>query len=93
MAFKLLSMKVESELKRGVKVLVAVMLDDMALRKEVQFNSSDQQFRGFVDIGCGPAVSDSVPARDVLVIMEVGINSHFKVPIGYFFITGLSGLQ
>jgi len=53
MALKSLSMKVE--LKRGVKVLVAVMLDDMALGKEVQFNSSNQQFRGFVDIGCGPA--------------------------------------
>jgi len=53
MAIKSLSMKVE--LKRDVKVLVAVMLDDMALGKEVQFNSSNQQFRGFVDIGCGPA--------------------------------------
>jgi len=80
-------------LSTGVFVLVAVMLDDMALKKEIEFNPSNGQFTGFVDIGLGPAISDPAPARDVLVIMAVGVNSHFKVPIGYFFIAGLSGSQ
>ena len=93
LSLKLLEAKVTKQREKDAEVLVAVMLDDMALRKEVEFDVSDSQFKGFVDIGNGPSEQSSIPARDVLVIMVVGINSHFKLPIGYFFIAGLSGSE
>jgi len=74
----LLRVKADEQRKKGINTLVAVMLDDMALHKEIEFDFSDSCFKGFIDIGCGSDIVNPVPARDVLVIMAVGINSYIK---------------
>jgi hypothetical protein len=39
-------------------------------------------------------VDDSAPiAKDALVFMVVGVNETWKVPVGYFFVDGLSGKE
>ena len=45
-------------------------------------------YQGHVDLGDG--VKHEKVAREALVVMAVGINSHWKLPIGYFFVNGLS---
>ena len=53
-----------------------------------------KKYRGYVDLGNEVEDDDSAPlAKDALVFMAVSINEAWKVPIGYFFIDGLSGKE
>ena len=50
--------------------------------------------RGYVDIGNGLENNDDSPiAKDALVFMAVSINGSWKIPIAYFFIDGMSGVE
>ena len=66
------------------------MLDEMAIKKNVSWDGTR-----YVDIGSNETdEDDSLPvAKDALVFMVVAINSSWKVPIAYFFIDGLSGVE
>jgi len=91
-ALKLLKDKAAEAQMNGKRLFVSVLLDDRSIRKEIRFESHNNRFNGFVD-GFETAYENPTPANEVLVIMAVGINFHFKVPIGYFFISGLSGIE
>ena len=68
------------------------MLDEMAIRKQVEFMNN--RYHGFVDIGNGLTADDSTPmAKDALVLMAVFVNSSWKVPLGYFLIDSMSGKE
>ena len=74
----------------GEKLICSLMIDEMAIRKHVTYDG--KTFRGYVDLGNDAEINDSSPlAKDALVFMVVGINKTWKVPVGYFFIDGLSG--
>lgn len=73
-------------------LVCSLMLDEMAIRKHIQFDG--KKFRGFVDLGTDYADDDSAPqAKDVLVFMAVCVNGSWKIPLGYFFIAGLNGSE
>lgn len=91
LALTLLEERVKEESEKEKIVYVALMLDDMSLKKQIDFDIRSQEFKGFVDIGDGPCQNNPIPAKEVLVLMAVGINNHFKLPLGYFFISGLNG--
>ena len=92
-AFEMLEEKVEKLRKEGQQTIVSVMLDEMSLRKQIDFDDKTSQFICFVDIGNG-VVDDNAPAAsEVLALMCVGVNSHFKILLGYFFVNGLSGAE
>ena len=81
--------KVLAAKRDGQEVVCSLMLDEMAIRKHVEWDG--KRFRGFVDLGTG-IDDDSVPeATDALVFMAVAVNSSWKVPCGYFLVNGLSG--
>eukprot|EP00795_Rhopilema_esculentum_P014927 gene14927-6066_t len=64
----------------------------MTIRKQVSWDG--KQFTWYVDMGNGTPDDDSAPvAKDALVLMTVCINGSWKVPCGYFFIDGLSGVE
>lgn len=89
-AFKVLKLRAEEEKAKGRSVVVNVIIDEMAIRKHVEWNG--QRYSGYVDIGTNVPCSDmSSVAREAFVIMAVAINSNWKVPLGYFLIDGLSG--
>ena len=68
------------------------MIDEMAIRKHVEWDG--KKYRGFVDLGSGLEEDDSSPlAKNALVMMVVGVNSSWKVPIGYFLVDSLTGLE
>jgi len=90
-AFQLLDAKAKELKSSGKMLMVSVMLDDMALRKEIGFRSTEGIFNGLVNLGQVMADKSTTPAKEVLVVMAVGINCHFKLPIGYFYINGLNG--
>ena len=57
------------------------------------WNPSTKQFEGFEDLGDGDVSDNKKAAGEALVFMAVGLNGHWKVPIGYFLINGISGEQ
>ena len=90
-AFSALSAKVLAAKRDGQDIICSLMLDEMAIRKHVDWDG--QKFRGYVDIGTG-VVDDSLPeAKDALVFMVVCVNGSWKVPCGYFLIDGLSSAE
>lgn len=77
--------KAETENKQLVFNLVT---DEMSIRKFV-----DKDFTGYIDVGINCKIdTDNLPlATNALVFMLVSINSYFKAPIAYYFVTALTG--
>ena len=73
-----------------------MMLDEMSLRKLIQWMHNEHKYSGFVDLGTefnDDDGDDSPQAKDVLVFMVVHVDGNWKVPCAYFFIDGLSGTE
>ena len=88
-ALTALKAKVLAGKRDGQDVLCALMLDEMSIRKHVQWDG--KKYRRFVDLGTG-IDDDSLPeATEALVFMAVSLNSNWKVPCGYFLVNGLTG--
>ena len=91
-AFVAIKAKVDAVRETGNKVVCALMLDEMSIRKQVSWDG--KQFTGYVDLGNGVEDDDSAPvAKDALVLMVVFVNGSWKVPCAYFFLDGLSGVE
>eukprot|EP00795_Rhopilema_esculentum_P007827 gene7827-13692_t len=91
-AFDAIKAKVETAAVKGNRVVIALMLDEMSIRKQVTWNGTN--YSGYVDLGNGAELDDTAPlAKDALVLMAVCVNGHWKVPCGYFFVDGLSGSE
>lgn len=75
----------EDQTKYG---LVSLMLDAMAIKKHVQYNPQTQTMSGFVDMGDGCNETDV--ASEALVFMVVGLQGHWKAPVGYYLTSALS---
>nr|CAH7746620.1 unnamed protein product [Callosobruchus chinensis] len=89
----LLALKLKNEyaLSQNKSVYCNLVLDEMYIRRQVQWTGST--FSGYIDIG-SKIDSDILPdAKEVLVFMLVCINGLWKIPVGYFFIDGLSGKE
>lgn len=67
---------------------VCLVLDGMSIRKQVLYDAHTRGMRGFVDLGMG--VDETSEAREALVFMVVGIKSHWKLPIAFYFINSIS---
>lgn len=64
-----------------------MMLDAMAIKQQVQYDARKLCMTGFLDLGSGEE-SDQI-AKEVLVVMLVGLRGHWKAPIAYYFTRGL----
>ena len=85
----LVALKARAEHASAKPLLCSLMIDEMAIRQHVEWNGS--KFRGCVDLGSG-ICDDSTPvATEVLVFMVVSLCENWKIPVGYFFVKGLSG--
>ncbi|KAK0145095.1 DNA transposase THAP9 [Merluccius polli] len=67
---------------------VCLMLDGMSIRKQVLYDAHTGTMRGFVDIGMG--VDETTEASEALVFMVVGLKSHWKMPVAFYFIKSVS---
>lgn len=62
-----------------------LVVDAMAIRKQMLWNPEKDKYSGFVDFG--NAIPNSTPtklASEALVFLLVGTRAHWKCPIGYF---------
>lgn len=77
--------------EQGKEIYCGITVDDMSIKKLVEWNS--KKLVAHIDYGT-QLNSDSLPeAKYAMVIMAVALNMHWKVPIVYYFIDGLSGIQ
>lgn len=67
---------------------VALMLDAMAIKKHIQYCPHIKKMSGYVDMGGGMDETDV--ATEVLVLMVVGLQGHWKAPIAYYLTKSLS---
>lgn len=98
MGLEALREKVRLAKKENKTVFVALISDDVSIKKEVHYNQRDKSFTGFVSKTNVPNQSDEnggntkLPvAKDELVFMAVGPD--FKIPVGHFPNNGLSAVD
>ena len=68
-----------------------LMLDAMALKKEIVYDPKYGKYSGFVDCGNFLPTSDDSLATEALVFMAVGLTNRWKFPVAYFLTDHLSG--
>ena len=88
-AFTALQCKVKEAQATKMEIPCALMLDEMAIRKHVSWDG--KKVRGYVDIGTEISDDSTPVATEALVLMVVCLNKHWKIPVGYFLINGMSG--
>ena len=88
-AFSAIKSCVEDRKCEGKETLCALMMDEVAIRKHVEYAAG--KFHGYVDLGCGIVNDSLLPAKDALVLMVVAIDDSWKIPVAYFLIDGLTG--
>lgn len=79
----------------GKQLLIALMADEMHIKKKIEWDDSQRKFSGFVtcrdDVSGEKQKDQGLPvASNALVFMAVG--DDFKVPVAYFLLTGLNSL-
>jgi len=77
------------------KIYSNLVVDEMSIRKHTEMDTQ-QNVYGYVNISiqCNNVDGDEQPeAKNALIFLLVGINGYWKLPIGYFFINGLSGTE
>lgn len=69
-------------------VYVCLTFDEMAIKKRLDWDGN--QFIGYVNRGFGVQNNDLEEAKEALVLLVVGINTNWKIPIAYFLVNGMS---
>ena len=61
-----------------------IILDTMAIRKDIVYDPKEQKYVGFVDCGTLKAECDDTVATETLVFLVSGLTGHWKYPMAYF---------
>lgn len=86
--------KVREEKEKGKELHLCLMSDDVAIRKHVTWNTTNELFHGFPTITSTSKKRKQKKlsvAKEALVFMAVG--SDFKIPIAYFYLDGLDAVD
>jgi hypothetical protein len=89
-ALHAIKLRIADNKNKGKNTICNIVVDEMAIRQQLLFNN---RFDGSVEFGADHSEDvDNVPlAKEALVFMCVGINDSWKIPVGYFLISGLPG--
>lgn len=86
-----MKIKVAESDKIDRKVLCNVVLDEMAIRKQIEWTG--EKMAGLVNVGSGIHSNEISAATQALFFMLVAINAHWKIPVGYFLLNSLSASE
>ncbi|KFZ67821.1 DNA transposase THAP9, partial [Podiceps cristatus] len=84
----------QEKVKRGEQAyrFCALMVQDVSLQKQQEWDPQTQRLTGFVDLGAGVLDADEAPlASEAIILMAVGITSRWRAPLGYFFVNSATG--
>lgn len=88
-SIEILTENVRALIAQGTEPLCALIFDEMAIRKHLQWSRSEKKFLGHVNYGFRPDCSEVPLAKNALVFMMNGINFDATIPIAHFFINTL----
>ncbi|XP_058659781.1 DNA transposase THAP9 [Ammospiza nelsoni] len=87
-------LQLQEKVERGEQACrcCAVLVQDVSLQKQQEWDPRSKQLSGFVDLGAGILDADEAPlASQAIVLMAVGISSPWTAPLGYFLVNSTSG--
>ncbi|NWI77470.1 THAP9 transposase, partial [Dryoscopus gambensis] len=87
-------LRLQENVERGDQAYryCAVLVQDMSLQKQQEWDPQTKRLMGFVDLGAGILDADEAPlASEAIILMAVGISSPWTAPLGYFFVNSTSG--
>lgn len=92
-SFKILKTLVEDNTKseNNKPLLFSMSIDEMAIRKHIEFDGN--RTHGYCEVSSDFGSESFEVATQALVILLVGINNSYKIPIGYFLIHTATGEQ
>lgn len=91
--FQLLKDKVDELKKEGKELWAGMVFDEMNIRQHLEW-LKEKKFSGFITFGKVSDDDEMLPlAKQVLVFMLSGINVKFQMPIAYFFISSIDGID
>lgn len=85
-----LQKKAEHLQEEGNQLVVSLIMDEMAIQRNMTWCRASNKFIGLVDCGTLAADDEFTLASNVLVFMVSGLNIYFQQPIAYYFHTTLN---
>ena len=70
--------------------MAALVIDGMSLKEHVEYDNSIKRVIGYVDLGCFSPSETEELAKEALVVMLVGLRGHWKIPVAYYLVKGIS---
>ncbi|XP_063271219.1 DNA transposase THAP9 isoform X2 [Prinia subflava] len=87
-------LRLQEKVERGDQFYryCAVLVQDVSLQKQQEWDPQTRRLTGFVDLGAGTLDADEAPlASEAIILMAVGISSPWRAPLGYFLVNSTSG--
>lgn len=90
-AFIALKQKAIEANTNGKEVLAVIMFDEVAIRKQVEFDEHNNKTTGQINFGTNSNdTEEPIYAKEALVFMVTGVNESFKIPVAYFLIARIT---
>lgn len=77
----------------GRKLVCSLSLDEMAIRRHVQWSDIEKIFFGRISYGSRTEENSFEVANNAIVFMINGVNDNFNIPVAYHFIRELDGKE
>ncbi|XP_066174254.1 DNA transposase THAP9 [Sylvia atricapilla] len=87
-------LRLQEQVERGDQAYrhCAVLVQDVSLQKQQEWDPQSRRLMGFVDLGAGSLDADEAPlASEAIILMAAGISSPWTAPLGYFLVNSTSG--
>lgn len=91
LALQFLKERVKIAREKHEIIMCSLIIDDMAIRKKVKWYKNE--YVGYINFGKHMNDIDLPETSSVFVLMIVGVNGHWKIPIAYYFIKSLNSIE
>lgn len=90
-----IKIKTEEAKKANKRIIVNVVMDEIFIRKHIEYNKNEKKMYGYVDFG-GKISNDNAEqkeAKEALTFLLNAVNDHWKIPIAYFLVNSLNSKE
>lgn len=84
-----LKLKIREAKSKGKNLYFNLVIDEMCIKRKLDWDG--KKYIGFIDLGTNIDTDELPEAQYALVFLVTCINSHYKIPIAYYFIHALTG--
>lgn len=91
-AITAIKIKTDEAKCKNKKIIANLVMDEVSIRKHIEYNKSHKKFYGYVDFGNKHIDDNTVQreAKEALTFMVTAVNDHWKIPVAYFLVNGLT---